>query len=402
MWKRIIYLSVILLLFLTFISLNKNLIQVGAKDYGDIGYEPSETRVTLTDFDSLVCSYDEFFSREFKENNCPGAAVAIVRDSVITWLKGYGVKEAGTQDSVDINTIFRIGSVSKGFAAVITGILIHRNILNWDDRVKAHLPDFSLKDSINTNELTVRNIISHTSGLPKHTYTNLLDEDVPFEEIVRLLDDVPAISPPGEVYSYQNVLFSLIGNILRNLTGKCYNSLIVEEIFEPLKMYDSSIDYFNLVKSSNLARPHYKVNNTYKSKKISDRYYSASPASGINMSISDMSRWLSALLGNNPDVISPDILNEIFKPHIRTHIKYKYRRYWKDLGDLYYGLGWRIFNYRENEIIYHGGYINGYRAEVALYPKEKIGIAVLMNSSSKLANKCIPQFFNIYFNKAFN
>jgi len=402
MWKRIIYLSVILLLFLTFVSLNQNLIQVGAKDHGDYGYEPSKTSVASSDFNSLVSNYDKFFSREFKENNCPGAAVTIIKDSGIRWLRGYGVKEAGTQDSVDINTVFRIGSVSKGFAAVITGMLVHENILTWDDRVKAHLPHFALKDSLNTSELTIRHIMSHTSGLPKHTFTNLLDQGVPYEEIVKLLDDVPAISPPGEVYSYQNVVFSLIGDILQNLTGKCYNSLIVEEIFEPLEMYDSSIDYFNLVKSSNLARPHYKIDNVYKSKKNSNRYFSVSPASGINMSISDMSKWLIALLGNNPDVISPDILNEIFKPHIKTYIKYKYRKYWKDLEDLHYGLGWRIFNYRGNEIIYHGGYINGYRAEVALYPKEGIGIAVLMNSSSKLANLCIPQFFDIYFGKAIN
>jgi beta-lactamase class C len=402
MRKRIISLSVIILLFLTFISLNHNIIQVGAKDRGDTGYKPSKTNADFTDFDNLVASYDRFFFREFKENNYPGAAVTIVKDSGIKWLKGYGVKEAGTQDSVDINTVFRIGSVSKGFAAVLTGMLVHENILTWDDRVKAHLSDFSLKDSVNTSELTIRHIMSHTSGLPKHTYTNLLDQDVPYEEIVELLDDVPAISPPGEVYSYQNVVFSLIGNILQNLTGKCYNSMIVEEIFEPLDMYDSSIDYFNLVKSSNLARPHYKSNNTYKSKKNSSKYFSVSPASGINMSISDMSKWLTALLGNNPDVINPDIFNEIFKPHVRTYIKYKYRKYWKNLGDLHYGLGWRIFNFRGNEIIYHGGYINGYRAEVALCPKERIGIAVLMNSSSKLANMCIPQFFDIYFEKAFN
>ena len=401
MWKRTIYLSVILLLFLTFISLNQNLIQVGEKDHGNSGYESSKASAASYGFNSLVSSYDNFFSREFMENNCPGAAVAIVKNSGIKWLRGYGVKEAGTQDSVDINTVFRIGSVSKGFAAVITGMLIHENKLNWDDRVKTHLSNFSLRDTVNTNELTVRHIMSHTSGFPKHTFTNLLDQGVPYEEIIGLLGGVPAISLPGEVYSYQNVVFSLIGDILQNLTGKCYNSLIVEKIFEPLEMYDSSIDYFNLVKNSNLARPHFKTGNDYKSKKNSKRYFSVSPASGINMSISDMSKWLMALLGNNPDVISPDILDEIFKPHINTYIKYKYRKYWKDLGDLHYGLGWRIFNYRGNKIIYHGGYINGYRAEVALYPEEGIGIAVLMNSSSKLANMCIPQFFDIYFEKAF-
>jgi len=166
-------------------------------------------------------------------------------------------------------------------------------------------------------------------------------------------------------------------------------------------MQDSSIDFYSLVNCSNAAKPHIKADNAYKTRKNSGRYYSVSPASGINMSISDMSKWLTELLGNNPDVINPDILNEIFKPHIRKYIKYKYRKYWKDLGDLYYGLGWRIFNYGGNEIIYHGGYINCYRAELALCPKEGIGIAVLMNSSSKLSNICIPQFFDIYFEKAF-
>jgi beta-lactamase class C len=120
------------------------------------------------------------------------------------------------------------------------------------------------------------------------------------------------------------------------------------------------------------------------------------------MSISDLSKWLMALLGNNPDVIKPEVIKEIFKPHINTYIKYKYRKYWQDLGDSYYGLGWRIFIYKGKEIIYHGGYVNGYRAEVGLYPKEGIAIAVLMNSSAKLANNCIPAFFDIYFEKAHN
>lgn len=400
MWKRVVYLSVILLLFLTIVSLSRNLIHVSTKDHRNYIIETVSTSPVSSDFDSLVSNYDKFFSIKLQEDNCPGAAVAIVKDTGIKWLKGYGVKEAGTLDSVDINTVFRIGSVSKGFAAVITGILVNEKILTWDDRVKDYLPDFSLKDSVNSDNMTIRHIMSHTTGFPKHTYTNLLDQDVPYEEIIKLLDDVPAISPPGKYYSYQNVVFSLIGDILQNITGKCYNSLVAERIFEPLEMDDSSIDYFNLAESSNLARPHYKTNDGYKSKNISCRYYSVSPASGVNSSISDMSKWLAALLGNNPDVINPDILKEIYKPNIKTYIRYKYRKYWKDLKDLHYGLGWRIFNYRGNEIIYHGGYINGYRAEIALCPKEGIGIAVLMNSSSELSNMCIPKFFDIYFEKA--
>jgi beta-lactamase class C len=114
--------------------------------------------------------------------------------------------------------------------------------------------------------------MSHTSGFPKHTFTNLLDQNVPYEDIVKLLKDVPAISPPGKVYSYQNVIFSLIGDILQKLTGKCYNSLIVERIFEPLEMYDSSIDFYSLINSSNLAQPHVKINNSYKPKENNNKY----------------------------------------------------------------------------------------------------------------------------------
>jgi beta-lactamase class C len=393
------YIGFILFCFLVFFSLNNSPDYSGATDSRETNYNADEMWRLSLEFDSIVKSYDRFFSREFKEEGGPGAAVAIVSNRGLRWTKGYGVKEVGGDDSVDIHTVFRIGSVSKGFAAVLTSMLVADSVLGWDDRVKDHIPGFSLKDSVNTYELTIRHILSHTSGLPKHTYTNLLDQDVPYDDIVSLLPGVPAISDPGEVYSYQNVIFSLIGDIIRNRTGKCYNSLVVEEIFEPLEMEDASTDYFNLVTGGNIAMPHIAAGNSYRKRKISERYYSVSPASGINMSISDMSKWLQALLGSNPGIIKPEMLDEIFRPHIRTYIKYKYRRHWKGLGNLYYGLGWRIFEYRGKQIVYHGGYVNGYRAEVALLPSEGIGIAVLLNSSSQLGYKCIPGFFGIYFEK---
>jgi beta-lactamase class C len=393
------YIGFILFCFLVFFSLNNSPDYSGATDSRDANYNAAEMWKLSVEFDSIVSSYDRFFSREFKENGGPGAAVTIVSDKGFSWTRGYGVKEADSDDSVDIHTVFRIGSVSKGFAAVLTGMLVADSVLGWDDRVEGCIPGFSLRDSVNTTELTIRHILSHTSGLPKHTFTNLLDEDVPYDDIVRLLADVPAISDPGEVYSYQNVVFSLIGDIVRNRTGKCYNSLIVEEIFESLEMGDASTDYYSLVTGSNIAQPHTAAGNTYRKRKNSGKYYSVSPASGINMSISDMSKWLQALLGSNPDIIEPEILDEIFRPHIRTYIKYKYRGHWKGLGNLYYGLGWRIFECRGKQIIYHGGYVNGYRAEVALLPSEGIGIAVLLNSSSQLGYKCIPGFLDIFFDK---
>ncbi len=399
MRKRLILAGIVFLIFCASALLNIHSKSVSEKDDSVADYDTVIISPEISCFDEVSHCYDIFFLREFEKYGCPGAAVAIVSDNGTKWLKGYGVKEAGSGDSVNVNTVFRLGSVSKGFAAVLTGILVQEGILSWDDKVVKYLPDFSLNDSVNTNNLTIRHILSHTTGLPKHTYTNLLDCNVPYRDIVDMLEEVPAISPPGEVYSYQNVVYSLIADILQNATGKCYNSLMVEKLFYPLEMNDASIDFYSLVKCSNSAKPHLRRNSTYRTGKICNKYYSTSPASGVNTSISDLSNYLMALLNKYPEVISEDILNEIYKPHIRTYIKRRYACNWKGLGDIYYGLGWRVFNFRGNEIIYHGGYVTGYRAEIAICPKEGIAIAVMMNSSSKLANICIPAFFDMYFSE---
>ncbi len=399
MGKRILIISIVFLIFCAFVLLNVHPKYVIAGDNEDPDYDTVIIIPELSCFDDMFQCYDTFFMKELERSGCPGAAVAIVRDTGKKWLRGYGVKESGSEDSVNINTVFRLGSVSKGFAAVLTGILVKEGILDWDDKVIKYLPDFSLNDSVNTGNLTIRHILSQTTGLPKHTFTNLLDDNVPYRDIVKKLEEVPAISPPGEVYSYQNVAYSLISDILQKATGKCYNSLIMEKLFYPLEMDDASIDFYSLVKCGNVAKPHLRKNNSYRTGKIKDNYYSTSPASGLNSSISDLSKYLMALLEKCPDVVSPDILDEIYRPYIQTHIKRRYAGNWKGLGDIYYGMGWRVFYFRGNEIIYHGGYVKGYRAEIAVCPKEGIAVAVLMNSSSNLANICIPAFFDMYFSK---
>lgn len=399
MRKKLILAGILFFVICVSVLLNSHSKSVAEKSNSGADYDTPVIYPEMSFFNEVSHCYDTFFLREFEKYGCPGAAVAIVKDNGTKWLKCYGVKKAGSADSVNINTVFRLGSVSKGFAAVLTGIMVQEGIISWDDKVVKYLPDFSLSDTANTNNLTIRHILSHTTGLPKHTYTNLLDRNVPYRDIVGMLEEVPAISPPGEVYSYQNVVYSLIADILQNATGKCYNSLMVEKLFYPLEMNDASIDFYSLAKCNNAASPHLRRSSKYKTGKIRNKYYSTSPASGVNTSISDLSNYLMALLKKYPDVISRDIINEIFKPHIRTHIKRRYACNWKGLGDIYYGLGWRVFNFRGNEIIYHGGYVTGYRAEIALCPKEGIAIAVIMNSSSRLANICIPVFFDMYFNE---
>ncbi len=348
-------------------------------------------------FDTLVYSYDQHIRNLVDSLKSPAAAIAIVYKGEIVLLKGYGVKRMGGTDSVDIHTAFRLGSVSKGFAAVLTGILENEGYVSWDDKVKKYIPDFRMKDSMCAGQLTIRHILSHTSGFPEHTYTDMLDNGFSYEEIIASLANVSLCAKPGQVYGYQNVVYSLIGDILHNATGKDYNTLLRENIFDPLQMNEASTDFTTFNNSSNAAYPHLMSGKTWKAKVKNDRYYSVSPASGINASAADMAQYLLGLTGYYPQVIPLKTIHDISTASIQTPRKYGYRVNWTSLGKTYYGLGWRIFQFYNHNVVYHGGYVEGFRTEIAFDPVQAVGIVVMFNSNTPVASRVVPDFFRKYY-----
>lgn len=347
--------------------------------------------------DNLVSAFDEYIQNAIDSFKSPGAAVALVYKGEIILLKGYGVKNSGGSEKVDVHTAFRLGSVSKGFASILTGILVEEGNLSWDDKIQHYLTDFRMKDTSAASHMTIRNILSHTTGFPEHTYTDLLDNGYEFDKIKTALSNVPIIAKPGQVYGYQNVAYSLIGDVLFKASGKDYNNLLKDKIFRPLSMQDASTDFISFYYNSNTAMPHLRAGNTWKVKPKNNRYYSASPASGVNASASDMSKWLLALTGYYPEVIDNKTIEDVTECIIETPKKAVYRRHWRSLERTYYGLGWRIFNINGHDIIYHGGFVEGFRAEIAFDPDTKIGLAVLFNSNTPLASECVPHFVNSFF-----
>ncbi len=344
----------------------------------------------------VINRFEAFFIETLEEEEAPGAAVAIVKDDKIVYLNSFGVREIGRQEKVDIHTVFRLASVSKGFASVLTGLLVEEGILKWQDRVIKYVPNFSLKNLYSTRNLTIRHILSHTSGLPQHTYTDLLEENMPFDEILKKLNKVSLIGPVGRYYSYQNVLYSLISNIIKAATGRTYKELLTERIFEPLDMDDASLGRESFVASPNHAMPHVRRSFELMVTEVKPSFYKVLPSAGVNASILDMARWLRAMMGGVPEIISPDIIQNLTIPLIKTPPEMrKYR--WRDrLRDAHYGLGWRIYDYAGTRIIYHGGWVEGFRAEIGFIPEQKIGIVVLLNCESMVANLLLPTFFDMY------
>lgn len=348
----------------------------------------------------VAVSYGEFIEQAVKRGMAPGAAVAIVSDTSIIFLKGFGLKQTGTTDSIDVNTVFRLGSVSKCFASILAGTLVNNHLIQWDDPIIKYYPQFQLISPEHTEKVTIRHVLSHTTGLPYHAYTNMIEEHIPLDTLLSSLRYVKLFGEPGQIYSYQNVGYSLIEKVVQTATHQTFEAALIENVFKPLHMANSSASYEAILSNPNVAQPHYFSSKRWVKVPISDTYYNVSPAGGVNASIGDMALWLKSLLAGGDEIMADTTLTEIFEPQIKAISKNRNFYRWKRPRSSYYALGWRVINFQNDQLLYHGGYVNGYRSEVAIDQKNKIAICVLTNSPGNLADLSIPEFFKRYSQKA--
>lgn len=344
---------------------------------------------------SIVDEYEYIIEEQFRLKNAPtGLAVAIVKDGKVLLEKGFGLKTVGTKDSVDKNSVFRIASLSKGFASVLAALVVGEKKLKWTSKVKNYIWDFQLHNDSATQVLNLRHVLSHSTGLPRHTFGNLIEAGQTLEQMIPRLREVPLIAEPGKVMAYQNLAYSLVQPMLETATELTYDSLIKQRIYIPLGMKNASMDFRSLQHHTNLANPH-SSRNSYPIKQDDD-YFHVLPAAGVNASISDMAIWLNALLGHYPEVLPPRMLRPIFQKNNTLPKNNPWSRSWDGVTSVGYAMGWRTVEYKGQDLIYHGGYLNGYRTEMAFDLKEDVGIVVLSNSFSRFLMQTVPTFFDIY------
>jgi beta-lactamase class C len=327
----------------------------------------------------------------------PGAAVVIVKDTAVVFMRGFGVKLAGSNDSVDIHTTFRLGSVSKGFAAVVSAMLVQQGYFSFSDKLIDYLPEFCLSSPEQTERITVRNILSHTSGLSRHSFTNLVERGWSIDSIEVQFSTAPLAGKEGEFFAYQNAAFSLIEKVIKKTTGREYPEILHEQIFLKAGMSDASCSFEAMTGRVNKANPHIAVSFTkFKEKPITAKYYNSVSSGGVNASVSDMGIWLKLLLGHYPDVVKKETLAPIFEPVINTNNEGKIFNRWKSTEESWYAMGWRVIDYNGRRYIYHGGFVNDYRAEIAFDRETGIGICALFNAPCGLSNTIVRNFFDYY------
>lgn len=346
--------------------------------------------------DPFIVEFEAQFRNMMSRSNTPGAAVAIVKGDEVIFLKGFGLKKLGEPDSVDEHTVFRLASVSKGFTGVLGALLDYSDILRLEDRLVDRVDSFDLKSEWHEDSLTIQHVLSQSTGLPYHAYTNLVEEGWERERLLNELAQVDFAGKAGEFYSYQNVSLGWFEVAAEEVSGNEFAGIVQEKIFDPLEMKDASMTHMEFTTAPNIASPHLRVRRGWRTIRISPDYYNVASAGGINASISDMSKWLLALMGNRQDVLPDTVLNTVFQPLIPTYVKRKYFSRWRNLKEAHYGLGWRVLKRGSDDIFYHGGYVNGYRSEILINKTADIGICILMNAPSTFSYKAIPLFLDLY------
>lgn len=343
--------------------------------------------------DQVAREFAERFELELAARDVPGGAFAIVHRGQILRLGTFGHTERGGTQRIDANTRFRIASLSKGFSGVLAATLAMEKRFSLAQPVSAFAPSFRIKSQ--TRPLTIEDVLGQRSGYVRNAYDNLLEAGISREEILPRFTSLEPLCAPGSCYSYQNNIFSLVEDVIARSSGQPYVLALQERIFEPLGMAGASVGYHAFISAENHARPHLKTRSGWRQSRPRTTYYQVPSAAGINAGIIDMAQWVAALLGHRPDVISAAVIEEVLAPRIRTANELANRN-WRDiLQDAWYGLGWRIYQLPDAQLALHGGWVAGYRAEIAFSRQMDLGIIILTNAETRAVGVLNRHFWDL-------
>ena len=321
----------------------------------------------------------------------PGMAMAIVKDGRILSVRGYGITDVRAPQPVDAHTVFRLASLSKSFAGTITGILVNDGMLRWDSHLTDYVPSFRMSMPGAAQQVTVADILSHRLGMTHNAFDRDVEANADYRSLTVKIANAPMTCAPGDCYAYQNVGFSLIGDIVFSATGQFYSEAVARRIFKPLGMHDASYGLEGIEASARWARPHVRGRGGWVSLTPKPTYYRVAPAAGVNASISDMSQWLLAHTGHRPEVLPAPLLATLHAPLVGTPAETRgaaWRR--TRLAAASYALGWRTYDYSGHSVVFHGGAVQGYRGAMALQPGKDLGVELLWNSESALPSGLLP------------
>jgi beta-lactamase class C len=323
--------------------------------------------------------FDARLRRLAEEPTMVGLAVGVVENGRITFLSGYGETLEGSGEKVTPDTVFRWASVSKGVAGTMVAKLAEQGKIKLDAPVVNYAPGLKLPAG-NEYRASVTDVLSHRLGLYRNALDNKLEEGQSPQVLRAQLSTLNAICAPDTCWSYQNIAFDTASDMVARATGHTYQDEVREQLFEPLGMTSASLTREGLVSSRSWARPHSVGRRPLE---VLEPYYRVPAAGGVNSNIKDMSLWMIAQMGGMPSVLSPQLLDTIHAPLVKTPgERQRLRKFLERVGDAWYGLGWRSYDYAGHRIVGHRGGVAGYRSLILFDPALKSGVVALWNSNT--------------------
>jgi len=323
------------------------------------------------------------------DRSMEGLAVAVVEDGRLSFVRGYGLTSAKDGEPIDAHTVFRWASLSKTVSGALTARLAADGLLSLDEPLETFHTSLRLPRDAQ-RELTVEQLLSQRTGLPKNAYDDRLEDGQNPAAIRHALGDVPVACAPGRCHTYQNVAYDTITEVLATRTHEAYAQTVGRRLFGPLGMTSATIGQAGLVNAPHWARPHREGHVL----PMSEAYYRVPGAAGVNSTIVDLAVWMQAQMGLRPDVLPTAVLDAAQRPRIGTAPPYGRAPFAREISHAGYGLGMRSFTYRGHRVIGHSGAVSGYRSTMMFDPATRTGIVMLWNSDAGLPFRFQAEFFD--------
>ncbi|HKU13942.1 MAG TPA: serine hydrolase [Steroidobacteraceae bacterium] len=337
---------------------------------------------------------DRYAQQVLSTFEVPGMAVTIVESGRPAVMRGYGVRRLGESAKVDEHTLFAIGSTTKAFTTALLSMLVDEGKLTWDTRVVDVLPGFRMYDTYVSNEMTVRDLVVHRSGLGQGAGNLLFFPSSTFnrDELVHKLRYIKPVTSFRSTYAYSNLLYMVAGQVIQSVTGEPYEDVLRKRILTPLRMSDTSMSA-KLPADANRAWPHARISGLVRGfgpvsalPAVIDMDVGAA-AGALNSSVADLSHWLRLQLNrgfdpaSNTRLYSEAMAREMWTPQMLMPIPVPPKGL--ELAQMSYrayALGWGVSDYRGQQVFAHAGSVPGAIALIVLVPQKQLAFAVVANA----------------------
>ncbi|MBK6964184.1 MAG: serine hydrolase [Bacteroidales bacterium] len=331
---------------------------------------------------------DSYFNAALVKWEVPGMAVAIIKNDSIVLLKGYGVRETEKKSKIDENTSFAVASNTKSFTATALGILVDEGKIKWDDKVVDYLPWFRLYDPYVTQNMTIRDLLSHRSGLETFSgdliwYGSVWSRD----EVIKRAALLKPKYGFRTNFGYSNIMYLAAGQIVASVSGTTWDDFLSQRIFKPLGMNHTTTSIKQLDLKGNTALPHNDVDGQV----ISIDYLNwdnIGPAGSINSTAADMIKWIQLQLHKgkwgDETIVSEKSLRELWTPQTIQRVSAFSENLWPSTHFKSYGMGWGLMDYHGKKVISHSGGYDGMISFTAFVPEAGLGFVILTNKNSSL------------------